>query len=434
MSLPKQVSLFSQTLPCRADGLKALVYSTDYGRRVEAVLWKEMADLNTATPVVLQGMPQVNGVATGFIEDALVACEYEAGAGLRLCEYAISPETTWSPRFTTIFGNSDSNSPAVLKLRNGGFVAIGYRNDSSVTIDTAYRRPTVPPAPDEGALPSQWALHTFFLVPGPVGIPPFSLAMVEGTDGLIYVFMTRDSSHTVKLLRLRVEGAELVEVDYHDSFLAESFTNGILQDGDMSPDGEFPFVAAATDWQNGRILITYNQSRWVYSRDTCETIQTRPVVVAVKPDLSKTLVATIPDPVNRSLTRSPIIILPSGVYVVYCYITEADCLDWQWKLARVSGKGAAIFNMAPSDYTAACALSPDGWMVYKDRANTLVNVDQLPILRSKRDGNTLTLTWPGAGQLEFSKDQKTWAPAPFTSPAVVALGEEQMFFRVRYGS
>lgn len=430
MSLPKQVSLFSQTLPCRGDGLKALVYSTDYGKRVEAVLWRDQADLVLNPPVVLNGMPPVNSVAVGFVEDALVCCEFEPGAGLRLCEYAITPETTWTPRFTSIFGNPDSNAPAVLKLRSGGFVAIGYRNDSSVTIDTAYRRPTSPPpAPGDAALPSQWAIKTFFLVPGPVGIPPFSLALVEGTDGLIYVFMTRDSSHTVKLLRLRVEGGELVQVDYDDSFLSDYFTNGVARDGDMSPDGEFPFVAAATDWQGGRILITYNQSRTFFTRDTCETIQTRPVVVAVKPDLSKTLVATLPDPVNRSLTRSPIIVLPSGIYVVYCYITD-DCVRWEWRLARVTEGGASVFVMDQSDYTAACALSPDGWLVYRSQTDFLVNIGQLPLLHHERQGENILLKWPAGYTLQRSSDLAAWADSSATSPYTEPM-TGNAFFRLR---
>ncbi len=418
MALPTQIGFFSQTLPCRTDGLKAFVYSTNYGQRTEMQLFRNMQDLQT---VVVTGMPSLSSLVAEFVEGSIVlADQYN---GMNVGEYLVG---NGIPLETFKFGNEDTQAPAILRTNSGHLVIVGYRHDSSVTIDAVVRNPSVSSSPGV-IVPSRWEKNTFFLVPGPVGIPSMQLALVEGTDGLIYCFMVRDSSHTVKLLRMRIVGGKLEMVDYDDSFLHETFINGILRDGEISPDGEFPFLSVAKDWVNGRVLVCYGQSRWIYSEDRSETVLTRPVVTGVYPNKSKVLVQTMKDCVNRSITRSPILVTPSGLICIYNFILDNNN-TWQWRLNR----GGETFVMATSNYAPSVAVSSDGWCAFKE-ADEKLTLGPLPLLSYKKEGDNLIISWFGDGILQETTDFKTWKSVAYNSPATVVIEPEvDKFFRVKY--
>lgn len=364
------INVFSESMPVRPDGLHAFYYSTNFGLTRQVRLWHTMRDPKA---VELLGTSTALAPWCQLAGPKLFVADIGPTGGIKILEYVIPASYAdgeqWEPSSSFYFGDSTSEYPVMTVLVDGSVFCASYRHDGSVTLDIAYHSVVQGADP---ALPTNWVVKTFQLVPGPIGIPSVQLARpIQGVDGLIYVFFARDSSHHIHLVRFRISGSNIELVDFNDAFCSDYSTNGVMRDGLMSPDGEFPFVSASPDPDNGRILICYCQSRRIYQENNCETICTHPVLVAVKPDLSKSLVCTADDAVNRSLT--PIALMPKrhGAACVYSWIDPNCDNPWRWKGANISGSHFKGHDLGPAAYQANVALSVDGWCALRRPDNSV---------------------------------------------------------------
>lgn len=435
MSLPKQINGFSTTIARRTDNLHAFIYTTDFGSTNQLQLFTSLNDLRS---VNFTGMPVVSALVAEFTEDVLVMSDIDSSGSI-ICEYQVNESASWSPISTHRLGNNTTIPKGILRLKSGGIVIIGYQHDGSITLNTAYRNPSLPPAP--GVSYSQWAIQNFVCEPGPGGIPSINLSVSEGPDGLIYAHFSRDGSHRIKRARFKVENYQLTLVDFDGEWASDYEFNGIPKDGEMSPDMEFPYVCSRTDWANNRILVSYAQSRIIFSDTYCENVNTRPVVVADQGD-SKSLVLTVPEVIDRSTSPNPIIIVSGNLYVLYNYVDPSDCA-YHWKM-RVAVGDPFTVPIVDSGYTHFCAVSDDGWMCVRE-PDGIVSLFKLPLIEPSAPVLTIEkidskppqvkVSWGDSNYLlQGSSDLKNWVNVDNqTNPMWFECTDKQFWRLVKIG-
>lgn len=446
--IPPQINGFTANMPRRADGTKALAYTYNFGGANAFHFFTTLDGPSQEVPFT--GFAALNEPVAEFVEDAIVVADTIYGTGIQFGEYQVGQG---NPRYIGTFGNSLTRSPTIRRLRNGGLVLAGYRHDYSATLDVAYRNPTIPALPG-GAAVSQWQLGTFVLESAPSGEAPIQLTIAEvpGAQGAFNVYFNRDGTHQIKRVRFTATNG-LALVDYDGTWASDSTFNGIPRDGVMSPDMEFPFVASVTDFTPsggapGRILVSYAQSRMIYSETRCDLVLTRPVIVGDNGDV-KTLVGNAVDVIDRSTSPCPLIKDRSGnVYCLYDDVDPADC-SYHWKLWTMPAGGTAyattltnsdgsLFNSGWSHYL---SFSCDGYIAAKDLDGSLrfLHIPMLEgpqLLKIERvDSNPpqVKICWDNASgyRLQNSYDLVQWLDVPeAVSPIWFDMNKDQLWFRL----
>jgi hypothetical protein len=455
MSLPTQINGFSSTIPRRSDNLKAFIYSKDYGATNAMQLFHALDDMQE---VVFTGMAAVGELVAEFVEDRIVMVDTVYGSGLKVCEYAL---TGGAPLLAFSFGDGTTRAPVILRLRNGGIVIVGYRHNYSATLEIAYRNPTMPTVPGV-TNPPQWAFGVYTLEPAPSGEAPIQMAVAEypGTPSAPYfaVHFNRDGTHQIKRAIFRILDNAPALINYDGTWRSDATFNGIPRDGSMSPDMEFPFVASVTDWKNNRVLVSYAQSRMIYSETRCDLVLTRPVIVADNMPVSTEVneIGVISEVIDRSTSPCPIFIDKAGnIYVLYDYVdsqTDPAC-QYHWKLwiqepdkpPYVVPLVDAQSQFITSAFSHFIGCSGDGYCAAKGN-DGIVDLFKLPMIEIPPslcikliDSHPpqVKVSWDSTDpkwilQLSYSLNTSDWYDVPNqTNPMWVDAIADQCFFRLR---
>jgi len=397
-------------------------------------------------------------------------------------DYAAGRASTWTldgQRLDEqVFGNQWMRWGSSCLMPSGGAVFVNYSQETaSIVLDICYRRPpSPPPSPGMTLLPevdssgkrilygnffdslngkatlslAPWWTNRMTLAPCIGEIPSANIGVAE-LNGLIYVFITRDSAGCVMLLRLKEDSAGgLDKVDWNPGFIVDTFNNGV-QDP-LAPHGEFPDLHVVKDPYHNRILAMYPGD---YAHVWCSSPYCRPIIIAVYPDLTKELLIRTPDYCERTiyLTCWP---RPDGPYYIQEKTTIPLCSDWNWVCGGPRGP------LGPVDVHFYLAASPDGWWaswgtnndvhIQKMRfapqlaiakTGTLTRSQVMTMAKQFQADSSLTVLpppenvslsgWDGLATVEDTVNLKQWGiyGTNLTSPVLVPETKPQQFFRVK---
>lgn len=290
-------------------------------------------------------------------------------------------------------GSRESRWGAGTVTKAGGFVAVVYvdvlpRND--IVLDVFYRRPSVPPMPGTEPPPA-WSYERRTIPTKQSGVFDF-LQVVQGPDGLIYVFIARDSAGTVALLRYRAELDRLVLVDENAEFIPRGL-------GPISIMGEAPRITAVPNRYHGTVTLAYESSEHRTIACVGRELVSKWSVVDVKPDLTYSLMGETEWWAPHTNYPIPLIVPRSdGVYFALEHI-EDDC-KLGWHLGRLAGGVFEKRDWLP--YGSILGLSQDGWAFFFDRRDQnnpvtyLLKVRCAPEMTIQDAGEDVLIDWTEA--------------------------------------
>jgi hypothetical protein len=320
---------------------------------------------------------------------------------------------------TLQMGNTTNRHPIALVTSSGGCFVFSYRHQptDNLELDVAYRSAS-----------GKWSIQMFSFTYAPI-VPSVNMTAQQGTDGHIYLFIARDSSHRISLARFSELGDTIELMDFDLSFLYQ-------YDGALAPHGEHPHLSSAVDYANSRILLSY--TTWNNGDISCDEIVSRPVICAVGTNKSKTLVGLSNLWIRRVFPPAWVFATSVGADLFQYQVNKADCGAKGWRMSRFVGNQItddAELVAGPSDLVA----SPDGFVLYgePDRTLTLAQLGLAggkPKLGIKRHTSGVELTVEGDAtgfNLEAS-DTITgpWALLGAAISQVIPVDRESRFFRL----
>jgi len=316
-------------------------------------------------------------------------------------------------------GNINNRHPIALVTSNGGCLVFSYRHQptDNLEVDVAYRSSA-----------GSWSIQMFSFTYAPI-IPSVNMTAQQGTDGHIYLFIARDSSHRISLARFSELGDTIELMDFDLSFLYQ-------YDGVLAPHGEHPHPSSCVDVSKKRILLSY--TTWNNGDIHCDEIVSRAVIAAIGTDKSKTLVGLSNLWIRRVYPPAWVFPTTSGADLFQYHINKDSCGTKGWRMSRFIGNQItddAELIAGPSDLTA----SSDGFVLYgeADRTLTLATValtGAIPKLHIKRHQGGVELIVEGdATGFVIESAPKLDGPWSLMGPAVsqvVPVDRDSRFFRL----
>jgi len=249
------------------------------------------------------------------------------------------------------------------------------------------------------------------------------LSAVQGEDGRLRVFVTRDSSGTIGQAVFRVGCLGMTLLDWNERFIGSGL-------GDISPSGEIPAISAVVDHHNGRMLIAYqNQPH----RDhpflmvgTHPLIMSRWAITEVKYDGTTKLLGVTPWWGSHIAFPKPVIVpRQDGIWFVF------DCVEkdgtQHWKIGRFVDGVFQVMGRLP--YGSVISYSKDGWLLFMDRTvpgteTSLYQIQFGPKLTDSRNGATVQLNWTPHKSDDLLQQRLSWGDwqsVPYIGPPPVTL-------------
>jgi hypothetical protein len=426
----------------RADGLHAMPISRN--GHCSLWLWTTNADAGREVSLTNQFFHWPRAT---FLGDKIAVVDMGG-------DYAAGRASTWTldgqKLDELVFGNEWMRWGGSTLMPSGAAVFVNYSHETaSVVLDINYRRPPMPPAP--GALPSSpWWTKRLTLPPCQGEIPSANVGVAE-MDGLVYVFITRDSAGCLMRLRLKEDGTGLVVVDWEPNFIVGDAINGVFDP--MAPDGEFPDLCVRPDRFNHRTLAMYQ--RFVNRFFVCGSAYAHPIVISVYPDLHRELTLLSPYWSERVIYLA-CFARPDGPYYVQ-ESTDLSICDWKFIFGGPHGA------IKPLDIHDHLTSSDDGWVAYRDgvgnfrleklpfppqltiaKTSILTRAQVLALAKQAADAPDAALFVPPQnislesdenlpGTLEDSLDLKKWRVNRSVTnwPVIATQTNRQQFFRFR---
>lgn len=348
------------------------------------------------------------------------------------------------------FGDYNMRWGASCSLASGGLFFVNYAQQGpAVTFDVNYRIPPVPPSPN-AATPLPWWTNRYELPPDNGEIPSSHWAVAQ-MGGLIYVFLTRDSSWRIALARFKEDGqGSLSLVDWSPSFIADHSANG--QNDPLACDGELPWIDARYDAGRQSIVVAYEAYK--DSQFACYGRYCKLNIVSVCPTMNKELIMLTPF-YCRQIDPLVVWARPEGIY----YAQNASTLDpvCYEKYLLASTERTNTTDIDVGSHLASCT---DGWMAYQASTGFVVRAllpaPHIQIARSSAitraqakalvaqfDANpaliilpapqNASLTWDYGNTIEQTTNLVQWGiyATNATSPLLVPMVGAKSFFRVR---
>lgn len=311
---------------------------------------------------------------------------------------------TGALRTTYENGNGQSRWGGGCPTNKGGFVAafwVDVLPKTTIVLDIFYRRPPMPPIPGT-TTPPQWLYERrSFTTTSQSGIYDY-LQVVQGPDGLIWIFVMRDSAGTIALLRYRPTASGLEFVDEDPDFIPRGL-------GQLSPSGESPNLGAVVDRRNNRIVLCYQGAPDGGTANYSECLKAKYAngfssywsVTEVGMDKRTRLIGTTPWWSAHAGDELPgIVARRDGIYFWLTHTTPADCSDEGMRVGRLVNGVFEIGATVPRG--SLLAASPDGWFFYLDRtaqpyqATYLAKLRCRPEMSIRDDGDNVVVDWDEA--------------------------------------
>ena len=230
----------------RADGLHAMPFS----KNGHACIWFWTTNSDNGREQILTNQ-FFHWPKAEFLGDKIAIVDMGG-------DYAAGRASTWTldgqKLDEQVFGNQWMRWGSSCLMPSGGAVFVNYSQESaSIVLDICYRRPSSPPpSPGMTLLPevdssgkriiygnffdslngtatlalAPWWTNRLVLAPCQGEIPSANVGVAE-LNGIIHVFITRDSAGCLMLLRLKEQNGGLVVVDWNPGFIVDTFNNGV---------------------------------------------------------------------------------------------------------------------------------------------------------------------------------------------------------------
>lgn len=407
----------------RSDGLHALITgdSTQWPAITQGVFWK-----GTEAPIVSSiPIPDFMARSESYVEwlgqNKLIVVD-SPQTSMRTTELsypalAVTNQWTW--------GDAASRWGASWMTKEGGVACCVWAEadkavNNQLWLDLSYRNPDWP------FIQPTW--YQRFKLAGLVNhlnAPvPHQLAMCQGTDGLLYVFCTRDSAGIISMTRFRKgAGASWELVDHAQAIAPVS--------------GEMPTITAMPDKYNNRIILAYQSPDW---KQLCPQgrLSSWVIVAAVYPD-KKFQVLGKGDWWSNHQAVPRFIPWPrrDGIYLITDKINELDCVDSLLPAYFNYSKPDKIYPDAALNSYKVEAFGDDGWFVSRDNDNdvTLTKIRFKPELSVKNAGTNVVVSWDESqanDQLYTSLNEKDFTAGQIgQSPVTVTKDVKSKWFKVK---
>lgn len=417
-----------QKIALRPDGLHALPMAADTAR---LALWTKESDFRKPQLPLALNSPccELTDVNT-----AVVASPGPASFGngpIIFTEFGLSGDPLpILDQFNV--GDRSSRWGASCKLRNGGIVFVNSRDlDGFFHFDVTYRRFTTPATPSPVASP--W-LKQYFSCPHNMGtMLPATLSMVDGPEGLVWLFFASDSMGTVARIRFRCTD-QIELVDYQEDYVPDKHPYSI--------NGEIPGLVAIPEYDKNRILLGYEDAVHSYTgclQTSTHIVSQHCVILAAYVDRIE-LVTLLDWPAEHP--GYPVLVpwgRPEGVYFVAPYYDVPNCqggiksglFDGQVRVAATTMKDKVL------------SYSDDGWILSAEPNSDGFHTDFAlakqrfrPKLKIVKTGSNVRLSWDepsAADQLQVSTDLKIWSnfgTFPAMMPVITPANSAHQFFRL----
>jgi hypothetical protein len=402
----------------RSDGLHGLVFTNSGKPKV--CFWKSeasvethdlSADLNLAQPCM------------EFVDDRFIISSIGTSGGpVRVVELDVATRTI---QHSFTFGLESSRNGASCRLAGGALFA-HFRDLGS--IDVWFRRPSIP-------VPNPQPLWVSLTVPFPFPLPAFDMSMIEGPDGLAWLFIARDSAQTVGLIRFKVTpDGNIVVVDSNPDF--------IPRHTGCSINGEQPHIVAMRDGNS--IILGYQDENHGFCQCNGVTTVTSKaqLIVCVAQDKSFSLVGKLDwESFHVYYPMTLVWPRPDGFYFIAPYAITSNC-ERGWKTGIVQNGVTRIASSDPGGDV--LSYSESGWILFERVMEAtpwfseydLMRYQFQPALKIRQQGKDVIVSWPSTGladQLQFSSDLKTWqdVPGAISSPVTISNSKPHQFFRLK---
>lgn len=414
----------------RADGLKAMVFTADYGSSLKAYVFRDLTDVRT---VKMSETVPAGDQRAQFVEDKLIV----AGQNV-IKEFTVNETLNW-PKSDEFTMQETVANPAICRTADNHIFIVTYEHVVETIFHVVVRRPTVPVVPG-AVVPTKWSHQKFEMTPSlPSGIPSKMMTTVQDANGHVNVFATRDSGHSIGRAKFQVANGTATLISWTNMFLSGYGNPG--RDGAATPNGEFPFVHAVRDGE--RIILSYPN---LVQEFLCSGIANHVAVVAVYPDDHWELLYDIPLPTLKHVIGSPVFVWPGGVTVMANQINP-DC-TYSYRVTHQYAGGQAWIEsrkLAVDDYATSPAWSSDGYLFRRitDFGYEMTKIE-LPLVRltistagAEMVGGqpvALELSWPpeAAGyRVQCAANQGgPWSEMGTNNPTIVPPTEARAFFRL----
>lgn len=360
------------------------------------------------------------------------------GAGpMKVIEYEVGESELTQVGEPFVFGDTTNRAPDAIRLSNTGAMFVSHQQRfpnvaPEFNCDIVVRKPDVP-----NLVVAEPYIIQHFDWPSPASNQwPSSTRLVQGSNGLVSLFWTRDSMGSIGMARFNQNG-QLVDVD-------GNFISGALGQ-DLAPSIEFPKVFTAVSGE--QVLLSY-QNLPHGEAPNCNVegdppvITSRTAITSISVDKQVSLVGIMEWPVWHKSDPWPCIWpRPDGIYFLNEFYDTNQC-STIWRNG-VFVNGQFLYTEFGAGHVEA--YSDDGWVVFSEpgRVNpTLVDLKFRSTLKIERwscqakQVTEFRITWdkPTAGQqLQQSADLLTWEDieGATSSPVIVANAAPQMFFRLK---
>lgn len=337
---------FGWTIAIRqSDGLHALPYY----QNGQAYLWLWTTDATRGTNLAIPGSINVHWPEAEFYKDGTVTVVDSTW------NYTSGKATTFSMSDGSLtdsflFGDDNTRWGGSLALSSGGLFYVNYIHAGpNYIFDVCYKRPFSPPAPGQ-ALPSPWWTNRFSFPSVNGEIPTANYTLAE-LGGMVWIFITRDSSMMIALCRLKESNGTMVVLDWKGDYVSGASTNGVTDP--MAIDGEFPDITARSD--GTRIVLFYPglQDRFF----VCGSAYCRTVLGQVNSDYSHVLIQRTPYWMERSQGVAQWL-RPNAIYF-YQEVFDTMACTGGYQVRSTAG------FQKPIDPRGTFATSSDGWLAHQ---------------------------------------------------------------------
>lgn len=316
-------------------------------------------------------------------------------------------------------GDGQSRWGAGCQTNKGGFVAAVYVDvlpKNTIVLDVFYRCPAAPTIPGTTPPPPKWWYERRSLSATiQSGIYDY-LQVVQGPDGLIWIFIMRDSSGTIGLLRYRPTLTGLQYVDDAPEFIPRNL-------GNLSPSGESPNLAAVVDHRNNRIVLCYQGPSPDNGYSEClkakygNGFYSHWSVTEVGMDKRIMSLGATPWWATHAGDEQVVIVARrDGIYFLLPYVnTPENCAEEGCHLGRLVNGVFQIVMTIPRGVV--LGRSQDGWCFWMDRTakpfpiTYLMKLRCVPEMSAARDSSSLTvselLKLPGMASMTVEGASKT---------------------------
>lgn len=239
----------------------AIIYVKQNVRTMTWDTWLYVRDSDTGqtSRILLHASPGYEQSETDYVLTSLtdlwtVSHRYTMGGNVLVSQYKLngSPVTSATLVSTKPLGDSTSKAKAMIRLKSGALLVAwsqeGWGHSAfDLTGGFAYRSPS-------GA----WSVNSPVTIPnsggGTIVMSQWTIAQ-HPADASVWAFVKRDSFHEISALHL-TEAANGILVDW----IKPDYIT-VPADGDNGPEGEYPFLVAASDPTRNAILLAYQSYR-----------------------------------------------------------------------------------------------------------------------------------------------------------------------------